>query len=387
MKKKLTAALLTLCMVISLLPLSALAASWTAKLGGEAVTVTEDENGEITVTRDSDKQDLSQYYTFEKVTQGTVDTFKYYSLDGVHTGTLTDVVAVEEAAGETTVEGDTATTEVTIEEGTVPSIAPEIDDEDLSGLVGNETVSLEVSLKDAGGNAVDNVAKVTYEVPNNLITEAVKDTTAAKEVAISLPVSGFKVTLPVTVIKDDLKSQVKLTITASSNGIDIKLENGELKDAKEPVSVEFTAPQNTAAATHTVAYKNGNVFERLRSGFNAGKAWFKTRHFSEFVVVEKGTAVPAALDVKQAGTAYTFSYESDEGVIYTLKDSDGTYTYTFDKSNAPGGALNEKTIDSSKGVGSIYTVFGEMPNKGADGTVDSTANVYNSWAANSADSE
>lgn len=82
MKKKIIAALLTLCMVMSLLPLSALAAAWTATFNGEQITLNVADNGKV-----SSEPDKSTYYTFEKVTDQ--DTFTYYEIATGKRGELT----------------------------------------------------------------------------------------------------------------------------------------------------------------------------------------------------------------------------------------------------------------------------------------------------------
>ena len=78
MKKKITAILLTLCMVIGLLPLSALAAAWKVTLNGQEITLNvDDTTGAVT-----SEPDQSQYYTFTKL-EGQ-DKFEYYTTDNVY---------------------------------------------------------------------------------------------------------------------------------------------------------------------------------------------------------------------------------------------------------------------------------------------------------------
>ena len=82
MKKKLVSIILTLAMVLTMLPLSALAASWTVDINGAEVTLTENDDGSIT-----SEPDQSQYYTFKKVADQ--DVFDYYTFEGVYVGQLT----------------------------------------------------------------------------------------------------------------------------------------------------------------------------------------------------------------------------------------------------------------------------------------------------------
>jgi len=97
MKKKLLSIVLTLAMVLTMLPLSALAASWTVTLNGNQITLTEDAEGNITAEGDG-----AQYYTFKKTGDAEADSFEYYELATGKTGNL-DGVPVTEGTVETPV--------------------------------------------------------------------------------------------------------------------------------------------------------------------------------------------------------------------------------------------------------------------------------------------
>lgn len=80
MKKKITAVLLTLCLVLGLLPLSAMAATWKVKVDGKDVTVTKTGNS-VTVT--DNETDLNKYYTFTRVEvsdKNDTDITLYYTM-------------------------------------------------------------------------------------------------------------------------------------------------------------------------------------------------------------------------------------------------------------------------------------------------------------------
>lgn len=89
MKKKLTAVLLTLCMVLGMLPLSAFAATYTATLEGSKNVIVDDTDG-ITVkdATTGEAVDSNTYYNFEIV---DTDTLKYYYRGQSKTATLTEV--------------------------------------------------------------------------------------------------------------------------------------------------------------------------------------------------------------------------------------------------------------------------------------------------------
>lgn len=89
MKKKLIAILLTLCMVLGMLPMSAFAA-WYNK-DGERVTVTQSETVDANGYYYTLDVDGTKYYTTVKLVEGdNIDYYTYYQDEGLkHAGTLT----------------------------------------------------------------------------------------------------------------------------------------------------------------------------------------------------------------------------------------------------------------------------------------------------------
>lgn len=85
MKKKITAVLLVLCMVLGMLPLSAMAAKTTVELDGHEYTVTKNADGTATLT-DADGNvfdgDKNGYYQFKIVSDGDSDKLQYYTTEG-----------------------------------------------------------------------------------------------------------------------------------------------------------------------------------------------------------------------------------------------------------------------------------------------------------------
>ena len=86
MKKRLLAVLLVLCLALGTLPLSVLAAEYTATMNGKEITVTTDADNKVTVS----DADLNQYYTFTFVagSGGDADKVTYYEKSTGATGEL-----------------------------------------------------------------------------------------------------------------------------------------------------------------------------------------------------------------------------------------------------------------------------------------------------------
>ena len=86
MKKRLLAVLLVLCLALGTLPLSVLAAEYTATMNGKAIAVTTDADNKVTVS----DADLNQYYTFTFVAGSGSDADKvtYYEKSTGATGEL-----------------------------------------------------------------------------------------------------------------------------------------------------------------------------------------------------------------------------------------------------------------------------------------------------------
>ena len=86
MKKRLLAVLLVLCLALGTLPLSVLAAEYTATMNGKEIAVTTDADNKVTVS----DADLNQYYTFTFVAGSGSDADKvtYYEKSTGATGEL-----------------------------------------------------------------------------------------------------------------------------------------------------------------------------------------------------------------------------------------------------------------------------------------------------------
>lgn len=356
MKKKLTAALLTLCMVISLLPLSALAASWTAKLGGEAVTVTEDENGEITVTKDGETNPIS-YYSFKKVTTGEVDTFHYYATGDVYVGTLTDVVAVaedNEKIVSAEVSGGEATANVEISEDEAASMVE----------AGAEEGTVKVTVN------TENATTVNVSLPSELLSaaaqaDAIKTVTVTTEVAV--------VALPTSVLGQQTVTltMTKMTTTTTILG-GVSLSLGKVDTFDVPVAVTINV--TTTVTNPIVAYRNdsGKLFRVRQDAPSNGAFTFFTRHFSDFVVVDPANASidPVTMTNKGEGNRHTFALEQDETLVTALKSSTGSFNYVWSSPKAA--EMGESTYDASvtapaAELANLWAVIGD-PAVNADGT-------------------
>lgn len=98
MKKRLLAVLLALCLALGTLPLSVLAAEYTATMNGKEITVTTDADNRVTVS----DTDLNQYYTFTFVagSGGDADKVTYYEKS---TGVTGELALTPKAAAKITV--------------------------------------------------------------------------------------------------------------------------------------------------------------------------------------------------------------------------------------------------------------------------------------------
>lgn len=196
MKKKLTAVLLTLCMVVGLLPMSALAA-WYKDDVKTDVPDTAAKGDKITV-------DGTEYYVFDVIAE---DTLTYYSnSDGTGTkGTLT--WKADEA------------TEVVVE---VDAGEPDAD-----GVASVEVNSSDIDVAISGNDNVDDITAATAVTINVTVAEnatglkvTLNEQAAAKLVSAEAPVSiaadGVgSVELPATVVAG-LTGAVELTLNTSA---------------------------------------------------------------------------------------------------------------------------------------------------------------------------
>ncbi len=395
MKKKITAVLLTLCMVLSLLPLSALAAAWKVTLNGQEVTLTvDDSTGAVT-----SEPDQGQYYTFKKVQDQ--DVFHYYTLDNVYVGQLTGtpVTVEKECACDTkceagkpnqncpvcsaadadldtvckgtvsSIEGSTVTATVPVENGKAEA-SFDVDEKEASSMVSSAAdgaVTVEVT--------TTNATEVKVNLPKALLDEAKKTTNSVTTVevktevaAVALPVAAFKSTQNVAL------TVTKVTASATVLGgvsLDLSANGSAVSTFDVPVAV--TVKVSTTAAKPVVAYLNGGRYFHVRqSAPSAGAFTFFTRHFSDFVVVDGGAVKLEANTMQNTGSGrdHVYAIEADESLITALKASDGSLNYISTKPLAE--EMQEKTVDAGVNapdseIDNICAIIGKMTLNG-DGT-------------------
>lgn len=395
MKKKITAVLLTLCMVLSLLPLSALAAAWKVTLNGQEVTLTvDDSTGAVT-----SEPDQSQYYTFKKVQDQ--DVFHYYTLGDVYVGQLTGTpVTVEKecacntkceagkpnqdcpvcsAAGAdldtvckgtvSSIEGSTVTAEPTVENGKAEASF------DVNGTQASKMVASAADGAVTVEVTTTNATEVKVNLPKALLDEAKKTTNSVTTVevktevaAVALPVAAFKSTQNVAL------TVTKVTASATVLGgvsLDLSANGSAVSTFDVPVAV--TVKVTTTAAKPMVAYLNGGRYFHVRqSAPSAGAFTFFTRHFSDFVVVDSGAVKLEANTMQNTGSGrnHVYAIEADEAIVAAVKASDGSLMYMSV------GPLAKKMQDTTVNapvnaphseIHNICAVIGEMTTN-SDGT-------------------
>ena len=343
MKKKITAILLTLCMVIGLLPLSALAAAWKVTLNGQEITLNvDDTTGAVT-----SEPDQSQYYTFTKL-EGQ-DKFEYYTTDNVYCGQLagTPVTLEPECTCTTkcesgkpnsecpvcsaegadlekdclgavvTVEGSTTTVEVAADASGKVEAVVELTD---------ENVSVTVAVKTPADSSAD-VKEMAVTLPKNLL-DAAKQSSKVSSLVVDTEVAA--VTLPLAVLTGTDNVTLTMTKVESSagvlGGVSLNLSAGSTFAAPVAVSIKV----ETQVESPVVAYSSGGKLVRVRQNpVHNGEFCFFTRHFSDFVVVDAGTAALEANDMENTGSGrdHVYAIEADEALIAAVKASDGSLNY------------------------------------------------------------
>lgn len=393
MKKKLVSIILTLAMVLTMLPLSALAASWTVNLNGSTVTLTENDDGSIT----SDP-DQSQYYTFKKVADQ--DVFHYYTFENVYVGQLTGtpVTVEDECTCETKcdpsnpdtdcpvckkdaskcegtaleVSGDTVTATAPVDEDGKVDANVNVSSEQAATMVGNATngtvkVEVEVTGSAAG------VKEVNVVLSTDLIT-AVKGASAVTTVEVTTTIAT--VALPASSLST---SNNTLTVKAATTNATVlggvSLTLGSMTEFSAPVTV--TVNVTTTVTNPLVAYLNNGRYFRVRQNpADSGAFTFFTRHFSDFVVVDGDATVPEAIEMENTGSGrnHVYAIEADEALVAAVKASDGTLNYMSV------GPVAEEMLDNTVNarvnapdaeIDNVCAIIGEM-NLNGDGTPNIT---------------
>lgn len=377
--------------MIGLLPLSALAASWTVMLNNQQITLTEDESGNIT-----SEPDQSQYYTFAKV-EGQ-DKFTYYTLDGVYGGELTGTPV---AAPEPECTCKTKCTAGSIDQKCLVCSAQGADlDKVCEGAtVSGSTVTASATVDSTG--AADVTVSVTGDQASQMVGSASNgavevnvETTSAAKVAVTLPkelldaaktasnVSTVKVTTEIAVV--DLPAAaltqtagVKLTVTkvtaaaAVLGGVSLELSTASSFDIPVAVTINVT----TQVKNPVVAYsRDGRLFRVRQDAPSAGAFKFFTRHFSDFVVVDSDSANLEANAMTNTGSGrdHVYAIEADETLVAAVKASDGTFNYMAVGPMAS--EMADKTVNARVNapdaeIDNICAVIGEVEIDSATGAV------------------
>ncbi len=382
MKKKITAILLTLCMALSLLPLSALAAAWKVTLNGKEITLNvDDSSGAVTC----DDQDANQYYTFKKVQDQ--DTFQYYTLQGVYCGELTGtpVVLEDECICDTKctaddvnqdcpvcsaegavlddvckgtaseVQGDTVTAEAPVENGKAEATV-EVSQEQAAGMVeaaddGAVKVKVETT----------NATTVAVTLPEALITAA-KNAESVTTVEITTEIAT--VALPAADLSTSVKTLTVTKMTATTTvkaGVSLTL-GGKTGNFSAPVAVTLKVESSvtTGMKNPCVAYQKGSIWERVNSFFKDGAFTFHTRHFSDFAVMESSASKPQAIAAQTSGE-YTLPVEANESLVALIEAKSGkAYIASNATADAPEDDLRSATVSApAADTDNVWVVIGK----------------------------
>lgn len=373
MKKKITAAALALCLVLGLLPMSALAVQYKGTIGSGADQGTEitfdvnDETGAVSIAADPTLK--NQYYLASPTTLELADrtdnvefTINYY---GEAPGTLTVRAAkVAQAIEDNTVDlgasEDPATGNVTT--GVDEALAGEI------GTSVEDTLTLDATTQ--SGSAA---GTTTVTMPQAIVTAAV---TARIDVRVETNVGA--VTLPtaalekaggaarLTVKKETSASAPSGVSVAASISITLTGVTGTTV-LETPIAVEI----KTAVTNPIVAWLSGGHLYRMRTAAAAGGIKFFTRHLSDFVVVEEGAPVePAPMDAEigTVGSNSTFTVdgvEPGDTVIITSKVTVGGVTYDTYQAWTATGTPNVSDVQGTRVTSPRAQYTGAMSYDGA----------------------
>lgn len=392
MKKKLVSIILTLAMALSMLPLSALAASWTATLGGSQITLTENEDGSITADGDN-----AQYYTFSKVADGDADTFKYYEIATGVEGTVTGtpVTVEEECTCETKCDpaSPNAGCPICSAEGAdietdCLGTASEVDGDTVTaeaevGSDGKAEANVTVTEQEAAGMveaAVDGVLKVEVtteqaeEVTVNLPEELVGAATAKNAITtVKVTTEIATVDLPVSALTEATASLTVSKVGATTTvlgGVSLSLDSAS--EFETPVAV--TIKVEVSIKNPVVAYMDAGRFFRVRQNpADRGAFTFFTRHFSDFVVVDGDAAALESVEMEDIGSGrnHVYAIEADEALVAAVKASDGSLNYVSVGPVAD--EMMDKTVNARVNapdaeIDNVCAIVGEMK-LNADGSV------------------
>lgn len=293
MKKRIAAVLLTLCMIIGVLPLAALAATYTATIDGKEYTVTtNDETKEVESVKDDKNADIdaNTYYNFSIVKVNDIDTLQYYKLGQVATAPISLVLnATPDSDGNVTVSGtvptdaSAVTIDATSSTGNGTQVNVTVTNATLTSMVSanvDVTINTDVATVELPADAVSNIANaagsqnVSLQVaPKTNPADVPAEATSAKTYAVNL-MAGTT----------DIGSSINAEITVS-----LKVS---FSDFVEPC----------------LYWLNNGVFTFFNStpDETTGFLSWTTSHLSDWVVMSKADAEAAGLPTEAPTPSGTF---------------------------------------------------------------------------------
>jgi len=236
MKKKLLSIVLTVAMVLTMLPLSALAASWTATLNGKEITLTEDAEGNITAEGDG-----AQYYTFTKV-DAEQDKFNYYEIATGATGQLTGTPAADP-------QGQAA----------APVIAPDSKVVEIAENQNEATVNVTITCATAGAK-IYYTKGTTYDDTEDPTPENGTEYSAAFDVTVA---AGTSVTIKAIAVKDGMEDSEIAAATYTAPGVEGPTATVDAKEESGKITVDTSTitAQDASDMAEAAAKDNDGIVE------------------------------------------------------------------------------------------------------------------------------
>lgn len=226
---------------------------------------------------------------------------------------------------ELTVDGDTATATAPVDEDGKVEANVNVSSEQATTMVNNATngtVKVEVEVTDDEAD----VKEVNVVLSTDLIT-AVKGASAVTTVEVTTTIATVALPADSLSTTDNILT-VKAPATTDSAVLgDVSLTLGNVTEFSTPVTVTVNVNVTTAENPMVAFLKSAGQYIRMRQSKSGDAFTFRTRHFSDFVVVDGAlTEADTMEDIGENGY-HAYKVEQDETVVAAIQNSDGTLNY------------------------------------------------------------
>ena len=358
--------------------------TWVEDAGKFAVTITQGEGTTLTV-EDADGNAVA---TNSEVAKGTVLTVTVEATEGYEdpkvtvndvekeltdgscTVTVNEATTIVSSASKVVsadVTGDTASVEAEPDQTGKVEVSVTVTTEQVNTMVenaSNGSVTVEVT------SAAATTTEVAVTLPKTLLDEVKKATNTVAQVevrtevaTVSLPVSAFTTTVNVTFTASK-ETSAPAASTLGSVKLELKLDSSAVTNFNSPVAVDVTPstePTSAQLQSHGVAYKHGNIWERVNSFYDRTKNafTFHTRHFSEFAIMDASVSQPTSITAQTTGE-YDLDIEANE-TLYALIDAKSGKAYIASGATAdtPADTLRKASVGAPVAdTENVYVVVG-----------------------------